>query len=311
MKAKQVRRSKKKSVLFVLGGGIGNIVQATPAIKTAAKVYNVDLLLHCNSTLDLEVFRIPAVRNLFINESPKEAYEYQLNGPFTPGTRHSAQKFLKSRIHYAQHIPESNVYFDFILQMGLKGEIPHTEINIGDKGPYPKNHKTVAIYPGSKYEWSMKRWDKYDVLATHFDNVVLVGTANDIHSNGKIPWFTKKWNWPPNTEIFTGTLQQTAFLISKCKMFIGNDGGLAHIAAATDIPTFIIFGPSSTIKNKPPTNNAKVIAKDVTCRPCQFRAHPKTKKQIFTTNKADCPYHMKCLRDLSVANVLEQIKNHK
>jgi ADP-heptose:LPS heptosyltransferase len=311
MKAKQVRRSKKKSVLFVLGGGIGNIVQATPAIKAAAKAYNVDLLLHCNSTLDLEVFRIPAVRNLFINESPKEAYKYQLNGPFTPGKRHAAQKFLKSRIHYAQHIPESNVYFDFILQMGLKSEIPHTEINVGESGPYPKNHETVAIYPGSKYEWSMKRWDKYDELAKHFDNVVLVGTGNDIHSNGKIPWFTKKWNWPANTEIFMGPLQQTAFMISKCKMFIGNDGGLAHIAAATNIPTFIIFGPSSTIKNKPPTSNAKVIANDISCRPCQFRAHPKTKKQIFTPNKADCPYHMKCLRDLSVANVLKQIGHHK
>jgi len=311
-KVRQSTVIRKKSVLFVLGGGIGNIIQATPAIRIASVDWNVDVLLHCNSTSDLKIFDIPEIHKLYVNTAPRLNYEYQLNGPFTPGKKHKANKVCKSRIHYAQHIPEANVYLDLVAQMGMKiDEIPHTKINIGIKGPYPKNHETVTIYPGSKYEWSMKRWDKYDELAKHFDNVVVVGTHNDIHSNGKLPWFTKQWHWPKNTEFFSGTLQEAAFIISKCKMFVGNDGGLAHVAAATSVPTFILFGPSSTVKNKPPVPNAKVIAMDIPCRPCQFRTEfPGSKKQIFGANKNDCEHHMKCLRDLSVRNVLKQIKSY-
>ena len=65
-----------KNLLFVFGGGIGNIIQALPAIYAAAiEGYTIDLKLHCNSTNDLEIFDIPVVRNLFIKEEPKLNYD--------------------------------------------------------------------------------------------------------------------------------------------------------------------------------------------------------------------------------------------
>jgi len=296
-----------KTVLFVLGGGIGNIVQATPAIKAiAASGFVVDLKLHCNSTKNVEsIFSIPAVRKVFVKTDPIDVYNYQLNGPFTSKFKHKAKKFLKTRIYYAQNAPEFNVYFDLARQLGVSGIIPEIEINLPQKGFKPEHQDTVAIYPGSKPNWAMKRWNKYDHLAAQFKHVMVVGTHNDIHSHGNPTWITKPWKWPKNATFFQGGLQEVAYAISKCKMFIGNDGGLAHIAAATKIPTFVLFGPSSQIKNRPYAKKAHVIALCLKCQPCQFKTA--NGQQIFNANHSNCMHDMKCMRKMSVQYVMSKI----
>lgn len=40
------------------------------------------------------------------------------------------------------------------------------------------------------------------------------------------------------------TLTQTAAMLARCCLYIGNDSGLMHLAAATGIPTLGLFGPS-------------------------------------------------------------------
>jgi len=295
------------SVLFVLGGGIGNIVQATPAIQAvAAEGWIVDLLLHCNSSNDLDIFRLPCVREVY-TKAPKCKYDFQLNGPFTPNKKHMAKKLLKTRVNYAQHTPEAEVYYDLAKQIGVKISMGDSDIHIGKKGPWPKNTRTVAIYPGSKPDWAMKRWDKFDHLAERLDgNVIVIGKDSDINSHGNPTWIKRSWNWPEKTEFFSGSLTEAALLISRCKFFVGNDGGLAHVAAATGTPTFVLFGPSSDIKNKPFSSTAYSIGIDLDCRPCQFQPGGKN-KQIFDGGKGNCQRKMKCMRDMSVDFVMDAI----
>jgi len=295
-------------VLFVLGGGVGNIVQATPAIQlVAGSGHIIDLRLHCNSSKDVEeIFKLSCVRHVYSQRNPIGAYDFQLNGPFTPGHRCLAKKFFRTRMNYAQHLPEAEVYYDLAKQISVTGKLPDSKINFGPKGPLPKSQNTVALYPGSKHNWAMKRWDKFDELAKKFDDVVVIGKPDDIHSHGNPAWITRPWDWPAHVEFFSGLLREAAYLISRCKMFIGNDGGLSHVAAATGTPTFVIFGPSSDTKNRPHAQNAHVIAIDLPCRPCQFTAGPDG-KQIFGGDKADCPYHMRCMRELSVDYVVKCI----
>jgi len=299
------------NVLLVLGGGIGNIVQATPAIKAIAKSgHTVDLKLHCNSSKDVaRIFNLECIRNVFVDDDPKESYDVQLNGPFTPGKVFKAKKHYKTRVHYAQHIEESKVYEDLAIQIGINSIMENAEINVGPHFDININKNTVAIYPGSKHNWAMKRWDKYDELSKHFDEVILVGTKEDIKSHGNPAWIKNPWDWPKSVKMFNGSLQQVANVISQCKFFIGNDGGLSHVAAATGVPTFVIFGPSSLIKNKPHATNSHTIALDIPCRPCQFEKDDNG-KQIFGENKASCPYGLKCMKDLEVDKVLSEIKKH-
>ena len=296
-------------ILMVLGGGIGNIIQATPAMKIIHDAGNiVDLKLFCNSSEDLkEIFNLPFIRNVYVNDDPKCEYQVQLNGPFTPKKSFNAEVKKTSKIKYAQHIEEHKVYCDLAEQIGisLPTKIPKIDINIGKKGTTPTSD-TVVIYPGSKPDWAMKRWDKYDKLAENFDKVVLVGTETDINSHGDPTWIKKAWNWPKNVKTFQGSLRETAYFISHAKMFIGNDGGLAHIAAATGVPTFVIFGPSSVIKNKPHAPNAHAIYLGLECQPCQF----KEGIVYFDGGKATCPHDMSCMKMLETGHVMRIINNH-
>lgn len=297
--------SNKGKVLMILGGGIGNIVQATPTIQAIAREkWIIDLKLECNSSADVfEIFKLPCVRNI-VKEAVEE-YDYQLNGPFTKGTRYKVKKTIRPSIHYAQHVPEARCYFSMAIQMGITSNLPDAKIVVPKSG-YDPPKGSVAIYPGSKQNWAMKRWDKYDELAKQFKHVVVVGTKKDIESHGKPTWIETPWNWPKNVEFFHGTLSEQAYTISKCDIFIGNDGGLAHVAAATGTPTFVLFGPSSTIKNKPFTKKSYAIAIDLDCRPCQF---VKIKgKTIFDSGRSNCPNDMKCMRDMSVDFVIKKIK---
>jgi len=298
-----------KKILFVLGGGIGNIVQATPAIQAAYNAgYVVDLYLHCNSSNDLDIFKIPEVRNLYKGKWPNEEYDFQLNGPFTPGKHARSKNVLKTKFNYVQHKPEYNVYWNLIEQIGITSSVPYAKINIGNKGIVPKHVDSVAFYCGSKSRWAMKRWDKYDELSNHFEHVYVVGKSDDVCSHGDPAWIDKKWKWPKHVEfVLNKPLQEMAYFISKCKMFIGNDGGLAHVAAATGIDTFVLFGPSSDIKNKPYAAKSHVIAIDLECRPCQFNTLKK-KPEYFKDGGNDCPLHMKCMRDMSVDFVMNKVK---
>lgn len=296
-------------VLCVLGGGIGNIVQSTPSLQAAIRdKFTIDLMLHCNSSNEFEIFNIRGVRNIFTpNNPPTERYDFQVNGPFTPGYRHNAKSFHRVS-NYARHYPESDLYYDLFKKIGVKSPKQYSKIKIINTGQKIKE-ETVAIYPGSKHTWAMKRWDKYDKLAKHFDRVLLVGTKKDIESHGDPAWIKKKWEWPSHVKTFTGTLQQAAWVIKNCKMFIGNDGGLAHVAAATGTPTYIIFGPSSVVKNAPYNKNVKIIQYSnikpkLDCQPCQFGGHG-----YFNGGKIGCPFGMKCMADLSVEDVLKVINN--
>lgn len=298
-----------KSVLFVASGGVGNIIQATSSFLSLIESgYTVDLKLNCNSSKDVKyIFAIDGIRSIYVEKDPIIEYDYQLTGPFSPGKKYKAKKYIKSRINYAQHIPEVQVYFDMVRQIGISGEMQPVKVKIGKTGlnPLPE---TVAIYPGSKSNWAMKRWDKYDELAQKFKNVLVVGTKDDIYSHGNPAWIKKPWKWPENVRFYTGSLAEMTYTLSRCKCFIGNDGGLAHLAAATGIPTFVLFGPSSDIKNRPFSPKAYVIAIDLPCRPCQF-----TKidgKEIFGSDKANCPNNMKCMKEMDVEFVFKKVKNY-
>ncbi|MBO1325940.1 glycosyltransferase family 9 protein [Acetobacter sp. TBRC 12305] len=56
------------------------------------------------------------------------------------------------------------------------------------------------------------------------------------------------------------TLTQTAAMLARCALYIGNDSGLMHLAAATGIPTLGLFGPSRASEYAPAGPRARWIA---------------------------------------------------
>ena len=81
-------------------------------------------------------------------------------------------------------------------------------------------------------------------------------------------------------------------LIEVCNLFITNDSGLMHVAAALDIPQVAIIGPTDPVATGP-VNAASIILRDAdSCHlmPCM---------------KPHCPIDHRCMTALSVDNVFE------
>lgn len=66
------------------------------------------------------------------------------------------------------------------------------------------------------------------------------------------------------------TLRETAAVIQRCTLFIGNDSAPMHLAAAVGTPVVAVFGPSSSEKYHPYGTPYRVLEADLACRPCDY-----------------------------------------
>ncbi|MDI1241464.1 MAG: glycosyltransferase family 9 protein, partial [bacterium] len=65
------------------------------------------------------------------------------------------------------------------------------------------------------------------------------------------------------------SLPQITALASKAKIFMGNDSGIAHIAAAVGTPTVVIFGSSNRDHWRPWTDAPnEIVYEKFDCQPC-------------------------------------------
>ena len=65
------------------------------------------------------------------------------------------------------------------------------------------------------------------------------------------------------------TLPEITALASKAKLFVGNDSGIAHIAAAVNTPSVVIFGSSNRNHWRPWTSAPnEIVYEEFPCQPC-------------------------------------------
>jgi heptosyltransferase-2 len=63
-------------------------------------------------------------------------------------------------------------------------------------------------------------------------------------------------------------------LLSRCSLFIGNDSGAMHVAAAVGLPIVAVFGPTDPNGTVPVTPNCSVVQEKPYCSPCFLRRCP-------------------------------------
>jgi predicted lipopolysaccharide heptosyltransferase III len=65
------------------------------------------------------------------------------------------------------------------------------------------------------------------------------------------------------------SLPEVIALASRARLFVGNDSGIAHIAAAAGAPCVVIFGSSNVAHWRPWTTNPnEVVREEMPCQPC-------------------------------------------
>ncbi len=82
-------------------------------------------------------------------------------------------------------------------------------------------------------------------------------------------------------------------LLSGARLFVGNDTGPTHLAAATGIPTFALFGPTDESLWGPLGDNVRILRSDVPCEPDCLRRR--------------CPVNYRCIRTLAPETVAKHL----
>ena len=86
----------------------------------------------------------------------------------------------------------------------------------------------------------------------------------------------------------TMELDEAVASLSVLDLMVSNDMGLAHVAAAVETPTIVLFGPTNSATTRPFSDRTIVIEKNVECSPCMLR---------------DCPIDHRCMTWISVEEV--------
>ena len=63
-------------------------------------------------------------------------------------------------------------------------------------------------------------------------------------------------------------------LLSQCHLFLGNDSGAMHVAAAVGLPVIAVFGPTDPLGTAPVTPRLTIVQQKPYCSPCFLRRCP-------------------------------------
>lgn len=151
----------------------------------------------------------------------------------------------------------------------------------------------VAFGPGSTNSLA-KRWPAAsfaalaDLLASNANaRIVLMGSAGEADVSAAVGNAAK--TKPVDLTGATDLAEATAIL-SAVDLFVSNDMGLAHIAAAVGTPTIVIFGPTNEATTRPLGENVAIVREPVECSPCMLRM---------------CPIDHRCMTRISPERVFE------
>jgi heptosyltransferase-3 len=153
----------------------------------------------------------------------------------------------------------------------------------------PAEQPFITIHSGSgspKKNWPFERF--LDVADTFRQQGFAIAWLKGPAEEG--------WSFPAgDIMVQKQSLPVIAGLVSRSRLYIGNDCGVTHLAAAVNCPTVALFGPSDPAVWVPRGESVRVIRKKTACAPCH---------RIKGSEKA-CG--RECMTDISVDEVVEAV----
>ena len=287
-------------LLVIMEEGIGNMVMMTPALRILKAIHPLlKVTVWCKSPVDQLIKGLPYVDNI-ITEFDYNFYDLCFASVWSQKTMTQHEKVISEHCKMVINVPLKK-HHETIQQLSIAeflnayGDICLPEIVTGDNDTFRKisemlekaNIRTL-VSPTSvhRYEdfvvfgdttlnnhgWDRKRWPYYKELSEKLYEekpstaVVLIGDKTDKKRLEKI-------NWPSNVILdFVGTINlvELSQLLQMSTLYVGNDTGPTHMAAALGVKTYAIFGPTLISKNKPLGPNVTILCKRLPCQPCQY-----------------------------------------
>ena len=166
----------------------------------------------------------------------------------------------------------------------------------------------VALHPLSGSTAISRRWPTAafvwlgQALIEQLDaNVLLVGSPDE-----RAALIEMAERIGPETMVAAGrtSLHELAALLSQCDVFVGNDSGPMHLAAAMGARTIGLFGPNTPVKWGPLGAGNHVLSAHLPCSPCIRVSHGQFQECAH-------PVCMTSIRPEQALAVVEEVLNEK
>lgn len=291
---------------------------ATPAIENLIKTYPDAQITLLGSFVSTQAFQgYPNIKKVIVDDTKKSGNRYKnlISLAKSIGRvdlaisfrRSISSKFMmffikaKKKFNY-RRLTKKEIhlcirYNDFVNKvLNLKNEVGDLKLYFK---PFNYGKPTLGINPGATYG-SAKRWypeefakiaiemsKKYDIVI--FGGPAETNIAKDIENELVSKGITNYQNLAGKT-----TIPELIEKIAGLDLFITNDSGPMHIAAAYKVKTVAIFGPTKfTETNQWNNPNGEIVTKNLDCAPCMKRV---------------CPLkHHNCMKNITAADVLNVI----
>lgn len=157
-------------------------------------------------------------------------------------------------------------------------DLPRSRLTVSDKGmtarmtEWLQRGSYALLHPGTAF--FTKRWlpanfaRTAEFLAKRGLDAVAIGSPDETLILEEL----KRAANVPVTTFSDLTIPEIIALASRARVFVGNDSGMAHIAAAVDAPTVVVFGSSNREHWRPwnPKNevSTEIVYEQFHCQPC-------------------------------------------
>ncbi|KLE09375.1 glycosyltransferase family 9 protein [Aliarcobacter butzleri] len=307
-----------KEIFIEIPSWLGDAIMATPAIENLIKTYPDAQITLLGSFVSTEAFQgYPNIKKIIVDDTKKSGNRYKnlISLAKSIGRvdlaisfrRSISSKFMmffikaKKKFNY-RRLTKKEIhlcirYNDFVNKvLNLKNEVGDLRLYFK---PFNYGKLTLGINPGATYG-SAKRWypeefakiaiemsKKYDIVI--FGGPAETNIAKDIENELVSKGITNYQNLAGKT-----TIPELIEKIAGLDLFITNDSGPMHIAAAYKVKTVAIFGPTKfTETNQWNNPNGEIVTKNLDCAPCMKRV---------------CPLkHHNCMKNITAADVLNVI----
>ncbi|MFX4267432.1 glycosyltransferase family 9 protein [Aliarcobacter butzleri] len=307
-----------KEIFIEIPSWLGDAIMATPAIENLIKTYPDAQITLLGSFVSTQAFQgYPNIKRVIVDDTKKSGNRYKnlISLAKSIGRvdlaisfrRSISSKFMmffikaKKKFNY-RRLTKKEIhlcirYNDFVNKvLNLQNEVGDLKLYFK---PFKYGKPTLGINPGATYG-SAKRWypeefakiaiemsKKYDIVI--FGGPAETNIAKDIETELVSKGITNYQNLAGKT-----TIPELIEKIAGLDLFITNDSGPMHIAAAYKVKTIAIFGPTKfTETNQWNNPNGEIVTKNLDCAPCMKRV---------------CPLkHHNCMKNITAADVLNVI----
>jgi heptosyltransferase-2 len=303
-------------ILIELPTWLGDAVMTTPAIENLSHFFEDSQITLIGSLVSIEALKNhPKVTKTYVIDRKfsnlyktiKDLDEFDVFFSFRSSFRSKFIKFCisskskyqfdKNKYNKDHQVEKYNNFINNVLNItstpGPLSLHPHEKTKNLTK-------KLLGINPGATYG-SAKRWypkEFADVaidLSSHYDIIIFGGPDEKDIAKDIEKYLIEKGVDNYKNLAAQITINELITQISNLDLFITGDSGPMHLAAAFQIPTVAIFGPTNDIETSQWMNEkSMIVKKNLECQPCMKRT---------------CPLkHHNCMKMVIASDVLRAVK---